>query len=77
MPRQVKLKVIMSPFERWFMKRIIRKEVRQGYDHQERITEMYRMIRVACEDEFYEDNLITQNAYLREWHEASLRKLSK
>jgi hypothetical protein len=67
----------MNRFERWFMKRIIRREVRQGYDHQERITEMYRMIRVACENEFTEDNLITQNVYLREWHENSLRKLTK
>lgn len=59
------------------MNRIIRREVRQGYDHAERITDLYRMIRVACENEFYEDNISTQNAYLREWHQASLRKLSK
>lgn len=56
------------------MQRIIRREVQQGFDHADRITEMYRMIRVACEKEFYEDNLITQNSYLREWHENSLRK---
>ena len=67
----------MTRFEQWIMKRIIRKEVRQGFDHAERITEMYRMIRTACEREFYEDNVMSQNAYLREWHEASLRKISK
>jgi hypothetical protein len=67
----------MNRFERWFMKRIIRREVRQGFDHQERITAMYRMIRVACENEFYEDNVTSQNAYLTEWFEKSLRKTTK
>lgn len=68
---------MMTKFEQWIMKRIIRKEVRQGADHPQRITELYRMVRVACENEFYEDNILSQNAYLREWHEDSLRKLSK
>jgi hypothetical protein len=67
----------MNRFERWFMNRIIRREVRQGFDHHGQITELYRMIRMACENEFYEDNLVTQNSYLREWFENSLRKLSK
>lgn len=67
----------MNRFERWFMKRIIRREVGQGVDLPGQITELYRMIRMACETEFYEDNLVTQNSYLREWFEDSLRKSTK
>lgn len=36
-----------------------------------------RMIRRAVEEEFYEDNLVTQNIYLREWFERSLRKTTQ
>lgn len=67
----------MNKFERWFLNRVFRTQVRQGFDHQERITELYRMIRVAAEQEFYEDNLVTQNSYLTEWFEKSLRKTTK
>jgi len=67
----------MNIFERWFLRRIIRRECRQGYDHQEKITNLYREIRVACEQEFYEDNLTTQNSYLTEWFEKSLRKTTQ
>jgi hypothetical protein len=64
----------MTKFEKWFMTRIIRREVTQGFDHSEKITEMYRMIRVAAEREFYEDNLVTMNSNLTHWHYESLRK---
>lgn len=67
----------MNKFERWFMKRIIRQQVRQGPDHPKNITELYQMIRVAAEDEFYEDNVVTLNSCLTEWFEKSLRKLTK
>lgn len=64
----------MNWFELWFLRRIIRRECRQGFDHREKIVNLYREIRVACEREFYEDNLATMNSYLTEWHEKSLRK---
>lgn len=64
----------MTKFEKWFMTRIISCEVRQGFDHPNRITELYKMIRVAAEKEFYEDNLVTMNSNLTEWFEDSLRK---
>jgi hypothetical protein len=67
----------MNKFERWFLKRIIAREVTQGFSHVDRITDLYRMIRVACEHEFYEDNLPTMNANLTYWFEDSLRKPSK
>jgi hypothetical protein len=64
----------MTKFERWFINRVIRREVRQGFDHAERITALYKMIRVACEREFYEDNTVTINSAMQEWFEKSLRK---
>ena len=64
----------MNKFEEWMMKRIIRREVRQGFDHPQKIIGLYKMIRVACENEFYEDNTVTMNSYLTEWFEKSLRK---
>lgn len=67
----------MNKFEEWFLRRVIRKEVRQGYDHAQKITNLYTMIRVAAEQEFTEDNVVTMNSYLTEWFEKSLRKLTK
>lgn len=64
----------MTKFERWIMARIIRKQVRQGHDHAERITEMYKMIREASEKEFNEDNIPTLNSFLTEQFNNSLRK---
>jgi len=64
----------MNKFEEWMMKRIIKREVRQGYDHRKNITNLYKMVRVACEHEFTEDNTVTLNSYLTEWFEDSLRK---
>ena len=64
----------MTRFEQWIIRRIIRKQVQQGTGHAQNITELYREIRTAVEREFYEDNLVTQNSYLREWFENSLRK---
>ena len=67
----------MNRFERWFLRRIIKREVRQSYDHNIRITDLYKEIRIACENEFTEDNVATMNHALREWFELSLRRVSK
>ena len=66
----------MNKFETWFMKRIINRAVRQG-SHSSRITHLYKMIRVAAEKEFYEDNTVTLNSNLTDWFNDSLRKISK
>lgn len=55
------------------MRRIIRREVRQGHDHDRRITNLYRMVRKAAREEFYEDNDPTLNQFLTECFEASLK----
>ena len=67
----------MNKFEEWFMNRIIRREVCQDYDHNKKITNLYTMIREACENEFTEDNTVTMNSNLTEWFEKSLRNPTK
>ena len=66
----------MNKFEEWMMKRIIKREVRQDYDHDKKITNLYTMIREACENEFTEDNVPTLNHSLTEWFGNSLKKSS-
>ena len=64
----------MNWFDRWMFERIVWKQVKQGYDHDERIIEMYDTIRYACHDEFTEDNCITLNSNLTEWFNISKEK---
>ena len=66
-----------SWFEEWFLKRLIRQIVQQDLAHGEKITQIYTLIRVEAEKEFYEDNIVTLNSNLRDWFEKSLRKESK
>ena len=63
----------MTKLEEWFFKRIVKREVRQGFHHDARIIDLYRTIRDACETEFSEDNAVTLNSNLTEWFEASLK----
>jgi hypothetical protein len=67
----------MNWFEKWLMNRIIQREVRQDFDHDQKVTNLYRMIRIQCEHEFYEDNTVTMNSNLRDWFEKSLRNPTK
>jgi predicted component of viral defense system (DUF524 family) len=67
----------MNKFEEWIVTRIIKREVRQGFGHRQNIIDLYKMIRVACENEFYEDNTVTMNSNLKEWFEQSLRNPTK
>jgi hypothetical protein len=64
----------MNWFDRWMFERIVWKQVKQGYDHDERIIEMYDTIRYACHDEFIEDSCITLNRNLTEWFNISKEK---
>lgn len=61
----------MNWLERWFIKRAIAKEVRQGH-HDKRIEHLYGMINEALEAEFTEDNKPTLVAYAHERLAASL-----
>lgn len=61
----------MNALERWFVQRIIAHEVRQGPELARRVSTLYGMVRAACIDEFTEDNVLTTEANLREWFEAT------
>jgi hypothetical protein len=59
----------MTRFQKWMLKQIFRQEVRQGFDHDRRITNLYAMIREAARNEFTEDNEPTADSFLRECFE--------
>lgn len=61
----------MNMFEKWFVRRVIAKEVIQGPDHPRNIKNLYAMVREACVKEFNEDNSPTMDAFLRERFEAT------
>lgn len=63
----------MTKFEQWFIKRVIAREVIQGFDHDKRIENLYEMIRLACEKQFNEDNAPTMDSFLRERFETTIR----
>lgn len=60
----------MTLFEQWFIKRIFAREVIQG-DHQQRICNLYKMLREAAMNEFTEDNQPTLDDFLRECFEST------
>lgn len=59
----------MTRLEKWILRRIVAKEVRQGVDHDFRIAGLYGEIRGACEYEFCEDSDITLDLFLLECFE--------
>lgn len=61
----------MNTFARWLFKRLVAREVIQGYDHARNIEYLYAMIREKCEEEFTEDNAPTMDSFLRERFEAT------
>lgn len=62
----------MNQFERWFLRRLLRKLIIQGPTHQDNIIDLFKEIRFACEKEFTEDNRFTMDHNLTEWFEQSL-----
>tara|TARA_R100001480_G_scaffold18283_3_gene27765 strand:+ start:1404 stop:1640 length:237 start_codon:yes stop_codon:yes gene_type:complete len=67
--RELKANII----ERWFLKRIIRKNVMQG-SHYDRILSLYNLIISACREEFTEDNKPTLDGFLSEIHQSALER---
>lgn len=53
-------------FKRYLLRELIREQVQQGYDHFERIEGLYALIREEARAEFYEDNDVTLDSFLRE-----------
>jgi len=60
-------------FERYMLKRTIRKMVLQGR-HEEKILTLYSMITCYARSEYTEDNKVTLDHFLRELFEEALRK---
>ena len=54
----------MNTFERTLLRSFLKQEVTQGWDHDLRITDLFREIRLACEQEFREDNKVTLDSFL-------------
>lgn len=63
----------MKKLKEWLLKRLIREQVKQGPNHERNIREMYRTIRLACQDEFYEDNQLSLDLYLRDRFEDAIK----
>jgi hypothetical protein len=63
----------MTKFETWLLKRLLKREVRQG-NHIARIQNLYSLIRDAVCNEFTEDNIPTTDAFLRELFEKTQYK---
>jgi hypothetical protein len=57
-------------FERWMLKNILRKVIRQECRHKQNITALYEAIFQQARSTFYEDNRPTFNSFLDECYEA-------
>jgi len=63
---------LLNRFEKWMLKRILHKLIRQG-PHKHNITLMYKIIRIKAEQVFTEDNHPTLDAFLYECYQDSRR----
>ncbi len=62
----------MKPLYKLVLQHICKHLVKQGYTTNKDITEYYRIIRMAAQEEFTEDNKPTLDAYLLECFQDSL-----
>lgn len=62
----------MNNVEAWFIKRIINREVVQGFDHRRKIFNLYAMIVDSARDQFTEDNKPTLDGFLKDLHQEAL-----
>lgn len=67
----------MTRFERWYMKRVIRKEIVSGRWHFARTEEMMSMIIDAWRREFHEDTPETTKAILHECLASAIEKVAE
>lgn len=61
----------MTRIERWFLRRLLKREVMQNYDHDKKIEALYAEIHKACREEFTEDPAPVLDAFLRERFEST------
>jgi len=56
---------------------MLTKCVKQGFDHEDKIIELYRMIRKAAQNEFVEDNDVILDSFLKECFNNSIKQEEK
>jgi len=66
----------ITRFEKFMLKRICKRIVKQSPDHKSNITEYFRIIRRAASKEFTEDNAPTQKCFLQECFDASYMEIN-
>lgn len=64
---------MMNWFERWMLRRILKKLIVQGYRWDGNVTDVLREINSAYERTFYEDNYYTRVANLQECFDNAIR----
>jgi len=62
----------ISKFDKWILKLLFKKYVKQDHYHEYRIIKMYKMIREASRNEFIEDSDTSLNSFLKECFDKSL-----
>ena len=67
----------MTSIESWFLNRLLKREVTQGYRHQNNIRNLYRLIYGAAKEEFCEDNNPTLEDFLTEQYEEALKEIRR
>jgi len=67
----------MNWFEKWFLKQVFKKQVKQSFFHYANIIELYTMIGNVARDEFHEDNDPTLKQFLKECFDSSLNNIKK
>lgn len=65
----------MNWFEKWFLKRVFKKQVQQGVFHHSNIMELYSMIGEAAKTEFREDNNATLKYFLTDCFNKAFLKI--
>ena len=65
----------MTKLELWFFKKIVKNEVKPCGNHCDNIAELYRLIREAIDNEYFEDNAPTLDQFCRENFELSQKNL--
>ena len=63
---------MLQAIQHYFLMRHLRSLVKQGFHHQEKITDHMEKLVVAFREEFTEDNKPSQDAFLRECLEIAL-----
>ena len=62
----------MNRFERWFLMRVFKRQLTQGYGHFDNLQELFRMIYWTWAREFTEDNRSTHDTCMRDALERTL-----